>query len=47
MEERTEGAFLFTKLVFSIANRAAATAPQATAPDHADEDTILERPLFL
>lgn len=28
MEERTEGAFLFTKLVFSIANRAAATAPQ-------------------
>lgn len=42
MEERTEGAFLFTKLVFSIANRAA-----ATAPDHADEDTILERPLFL
>lgn len=38
MEERIEGAFLFTKLVFSIANRAA-----AAAPDHADEDTILER----
>lgn len=38
VEEHTQGAFLFTKLVFSISSRAA-----AAAPDRADEDTILER----